>query len=800
MITFQCACGKRLKAREQAVGKRVRCPNCKRVMAVPASEGQEDLVPCRVVPEPDAQAAATGGDVIDLNATGEETAGEQAENTGPTKRCPACHVTLPEAAVLCTTCGYDFRTGKAFEPPKTLLQRIPWKAVRKAGASLAGLAIVVAVGLWAINKVQRTQEEQKKKEGEEAEGKTGKKGKPQAKAVPRQQPAAILVRAYAVRPRLELAKNFTFRYRDGEFSPVQARSIFRKHLQLEAEGKLRADGHELLESSEEELGGDAERLTLRLTATFDWSYQRVVGRLVPKEPYVASATADLLRGTVSIWSPKQPYTAPRPGVTEFTKDELADVPKLEAAKANIRIEEAANATAVAIAGDLLEKLPTPDALRPLLQQHRELEEKAQAAIVKIDEKGITPEAREMVEKGNPYLIAALDDRLDKIEDKELIEAMAKTTTDPAIAARAEKALAKLAEPPAPEPKGKSAKSKPGPKKKTRPKRRPRPKRPVDPLRRLPQLAEPKAAEEPFPEETLQVVEAAAEESPYVAFAFARAALELAPPGQQDAYKGLIATIAPRLNPDQASPSAAELRILTRVMENATRKPLARAATHALVLGGHERAQEMAETYLAKVAAGRASEDGDGNAQKGIPEAAMEILRGLAQQSPERASELAIALLLRAEPAQRDVLRDFIVGEPADDNLWTGMIRGVMKTGDRKALRKYILQAVARRRSLRPLMHELARGVARFEDEPKLQAVLLYGLASNARRPEPYLWRLLDLVKHPDGEVRREAAERFRRLGKASAPVLEELKAVAEAAESASTKAVLKGAVRRAGGE
>ncbi len=799
MITFQCACGKRLKARDEAVGKRVRCPNCKRVMAVPAPQEQQDLVPCRVVPEPDVQAAANGGDVIDLNASGEEAAGEQAEDTGPTKRCPECHVTLPEAAVLCTTCGYDFRTGKTFEPPKTILQRIPWKAVRKAGASLAGLAIVVAVGLWAINKVQRTQEEQKKKEAEEAEGKSGKKGKPQAKAVPRQQPAAILVQAYAVRPRLELAKNFTFRYRDGEFSPVQARSLFRKHLRLEAEGKLRADGHELLESSEETPPEGIERLTLRLTASFDWSYQRVVGRLVPKEPYVASATADLLRGTVSIWSPKQPYTAPRPGVTKFTKDELADVPKLEAAKANIRIEEAANATAVAIAGELLENLPTPDALRPLLQRHHELEEKAQAAVAKIDEKGITPEAREMIEKGNPYLIAALDERLEKIEDTDLIKAMAKATTDPAIAERAEQALAKLAQPPAPEPKDKDTKNKSEPKKKASPKRRPRPKRPVDPLRRLPQLAEPKAAEEPFPEETLQLVEAAAEESPYVAFAFARAALELAPPGQHDAYKGLITNIAPRLTPDQASPSEAELRVLNRVMEQASRRPLARAAMHALVLGGHERAQEMAETYLAKVAAGRAPEDGEGGLEKGIGDGPMALLRALARRSPERASELATALLLRAEPAQRDALQEF-VGELPEDNVETYSIRGVMKAGNPKALRKHILQAVARRRSLRPLMVELASVAARLGDEPKLQAVLLYALASNARLPQPYLWRLLDLVKHADGEVRREAAERFRRLGKAAAPVLEELKAAAEAAESPSIKAVLKGAVRRAGGE
>jgi hypothetical protein len=486
-------------------------------------------------------------------------------------------------------------------------------------------------------------------------------------------------------------------------------------------------------------------------------------------------------------------------VTEFTQAELADVPKLQAAKANLKLAESANQAAVTIVGELLKGLPGSDRLPSLLDRQRTLEEEARPVIAELDEKGITATVREMVQKGNPYLIAALDERLDKIEDKDLLEAMAKAATNPAVADRVQKALAKLTQAPPPEPKGKTSKAPPEPKKEPSRKRASPPKRRRDPTRQLLQLAGSKAGEEGFPAGTAPLVEAAAEQSPYVAFAFARAALELGAVADKDTYRKILAQVEPRLKPDGSELSDAQTKALIQVMEKSTRKPLARAAMHALVLGGNEQAQNKAADYLVKVAGGRAPEDLEGTAQKGIADAPMAILRALARRNAGPASDIATALLLRATPDQRRDLQALISLPPAEDGDRLKPLRELIAGREPKELRNELLRAVARRTSLRPMMDDLAAAAA-GEEEPKLQAVLLYALASNAQLPTPYLWRLLDLVKHPDREVRREAADRLRRLGKVAAPVLEELKAAAEAAETPSIKAVLKGAVRRAGGE
>lgn len=85
-----CSCGKRLRIAAELAGKRVKCPACKGVIAVPA------------MPAPAAAPTETAAPAV-AQATSQPAApaGE--------KECTTCLATVPAAAVLCVQCGHDFR-------------------------------------------------------------------------------------------------------------------------------------------------------------------------------------------------------------------------------------------------------------------------------------------------------------------------------------------------------------------------------------------------------------------------------------------------------------------------------------------------------------------------------------------------------------------------------------------------------------------------------------------------------------------------------------------------------------------
>lgn len=80
-ILVPCACGKKLKVKAAYAGRKVKCPACSGIVAVPAAKSPAPA-------EAPAPRAATEKD------------------------CPACLAAVPAAVVLCVHCGYDFRTGK----------------------------------------------------------------------------------------------------------------------------------------------------------------------------------------------------------------------------------------------------------------------------------------------------------------------------------------------------------------------------------------------------------------------------------------------------------------------------------------------------------------------------------------------------------------------------------------------------------------------------------------------------------------------------------------------------------------
>lgn len=48
-IAFQCSCGRSLNVKESLAGKKIRCPECQSILAVPAKEDDDDL-PMEVMP------------------------------------------------------------------------------------------------------------------------------------------------------------------------------------------------------------------------------------------------------------------------------------------------------------------------------------------------------------------------------------------------------------------------------------------------------------------------------------------------------------------------------------------------------------------------------------------------------------------------------------------------------------------------------------------------------------------------------------------------------------------------------
>ncbi|HEY2253588.1 MAG TPA: hypothetical protein VGH74_21080, partial [Planctomycetaceae bacterium] len=85
-----CSCGKRVRIAAKLAGKKVKCPACQGVIAVPAlpapaAPPAEPAAPS-ATPQPSTSAAPVGD-----------------------KECTTCLATVPAAAVLCVQCGHDFR-------------------------------------------------------------------------------------------------------------------------------------------------------------------------------------------------------------------------------------------------------------------------------------------------------------------------------------------------------------------------------------------------------------------------------------------------------------------------------------------------------------------------------------------------------------------------------------------------------------------------------------------------------------------------------------------------------------------
>ena len=151
-ITVVCSCGKKLKAPATSAGKKARCPACGAVVRLIPGESVASALATARSAAPAAAAspspARVGGDKprtstaprkppaptrrekpVQTDLSDQDPDGlsalyelsEQAETAAvvpDAPMCPSCRARMDSNAVLCTSCGYDTRSGKAIKTAK----------------------------------------------------------------------------------------------------------------------------------------------------------------------------------------------------------------------------------------------------------------------------------------------------------------------------------------------------------------------------------------------------------------------------------------------------------------------------------------------------------------------------------------------------------------------------------------------------------------------------------------------------------------------------------------------------------
>jgi hypothetical protein len=104
-VDFYCRCGKRLVAGDELAGKEARCSRCQTIVVVPAIERVADTTDLLR----DLQAGAQPAVGV---ASAPPSVPPPVPPVQASRQCPHCKARSAPAAVLCVSCGYDFRTGQ----------------------------------------------------------------------------------------------------------------------------------------------------------------------------------------------------------------------------------------------------------------------------------------------------------------------------------------------------------------------------------------------------------------------------------------------------------------------------------------------------------------------------------------------------------------------------------------------------------------------------------------------------------------------------------------------------------------
>ena len=144
-IAYHCpGCQKKLHVAADALGKRVKCPGCGTVFALPAAAPAAPRAPQTE------QVRKTSPAVPPQTAAAQTTAALGKLSSSPAangKSCPSCQAALAADAAICVNCGLDLRSGKKLHSPLPLEPSNPVPVVLIAGIAIGGLAVVMICGL-----------------------------------------------------------------------------------------------------------------------------------------------------------------------------------------------------------------------------------------------------------------------------------------------------------------------------------------------------------------------------------------------------------------------------------------------------------------------------------------------------------------------------------------------------------------------------------------------------------------------------------------------------------------------------
>ncbi|MFP4055821.1 MAG: hypothetical protein ACLF0G_03010 [Candidatus Brocadiia bacterium] len=770
MITFQCSCGKRLKARDSAAGKRVRCPACRQPVDVPQAQDQG----IRLAPQP--QEKPEPGPAASPEPQDQEAQGAEE------KLCPKCHVRLPRDAVLCTTCGFDFRTGEMYQPQRSLAERIPWATLKKLVANALLLGILVGAGVWTIGYLKRRQQAQDApKPGKEAQGEKDEEPDRPAKAPRRRrtsQPLPVVqvdVDAKLPTPPLE---GLRLRYADATYSAQEACRLLRQKIRREAVDAFRLSGHTVQAAGQEAPADQRLRLYLDVALRLGWDYRKENGSLTLRGPTVARCQAALHReGKRPLWSSRAPYEAESPGPPPSDREREA-LARREVVETEADFERYTDRLAAAVARKVFhpQRLPEAGKIRTEIARDIRREEEAKAWLAALDA-GDATQARRHIGEGNPYLLHGLVARIDKIEDPALLMTIADLTGEPDIAARATEMY--LAQ------------------KGTAPKLSRRTARLIEARKVLVRSLAAKFAK-PQAElaDDLGFVESAEQVAPYLVLAFARTGARVAAdPQAQHRFDEL----AKRIQTRQPRGDYKDIEALEAVIQAHPASLLAREAARAALDSQISLCEQTTVLYLNHVAAGLVPDLEppwpDGGLR--LSDFQMDLLQGVARRNQPLATACALGLLMRVGGPQRDEVRRFVKLDKQGANRVL-RLAPIFEDGSPAEVSQLVTHKIPKGPRNYPILDVAVDTYYRYCKEgvePRHRAILLYFLLLSAKDADPFRYRLFALLQ-PQREVeeRRAAAEALRMAGTANMYFLDDLRAALERATDAKVKAALKGAI------
>jgi hypothetical protein len=110
-ITVACSCGRKLAAKDEYAGRTVKCPGCGKPLKIPGAGGATSVESAdrggRNDPAKKKKAASAASRSASSASQLLDEAGLGHYVEGPT--CPECGGSVPEEAVLCVQCGYNFK-------------------------------------------------------------------------------------------------------------------------------------------------------------------------------------------------------------------------------------------------------------------------------------------------------------------------------------------------------------------------------------------------------------------------------------------------------------------------------------------------------------------------------------------------------------------------------------------------------------------------------------------------------------------------------------------------------------------